>query len=269
MRSGSEAALERARDRWAAFVATQPGQEIDLSQQMFSVVDTIKSSTALTSALEGGSRDGDARANLARTLFSDRVADEVTELVESMAREEWSQRNDLQRALEALAVDTILMGARHKGKLSKVEEELYQAMRLYSDHRDLRLAFTTPNITTEARHELAQRLFHRLTPWSVALIRRSVAREHHTIPGLLRRYTDAAARMADHLVAAVTSAIPLTREQEERLVAILSAKYGEPVKVHVSIDTSVIGGLRIYVGDDIIDGTIASRLESVRGAFTN
>lgn len=69
MRSGSEAALERARDRWAAFVATQPGQEIDLSQQMFSVVDTIKSSTALTSALEGGSRDGDARANLARTLF--------------------------------------------------------------------------------------------------------------------------------------------------------------------------------------------------------
>ncbi|QOQ39241.1 F0F1 ATP synthase subunit delta [Trueperella pecoris] len=269
MRSASQGALERARERWEAFVAARPGSEIDLALQMFSVVDTIKVSTALTNALEGGAREADARAALAKKVFEGRVADEVTELVEGLAREEWSQRDDLQRALEALAVDTILLGARREGELSKVEEELYQAMRLYSDNRDLRLAFTTPNITPHARHELSDRLFSRLQPWTVALIRRSIAREHHTIPGLLRRYTDAAARMGDHLVAAVTSAIPLTREQEDRLVTILSAKYGKQVKVHVSIDTSIIGGLRIYVGDDIIEGTIASRLDAVRGAFTN
>ncbi|MDV6238050.1 F0F1 ATP synthase subunit delta [Trueperella bernardiae] len=269
MRAASQGALDRARERWEPFVATQVGKEIELALQMFSIVDVIKVSTALTNALEGGSRDAQARAKLARDVFGGRVSDGVAELVEGLVREEWSQRDDLQRAIEALGVDTILLGARREGVLSTVEEELYQTMRLYSENRDLRLAFTTPNLSPEARHRFAEQLFHNLQPWTVALIRRSIAREHHTIPGLLRRYTFAAARLDEHMVAAVTSALPLTREQEERLARILSTKYGTPVKIHVSIDTEVIGGLRIYVGDDIIDGTIASRLDSVRGAFTN
>lgn len=269
MRAASQGALDRARERWEPFVATQPGKEIDLALQMFSIVDVIKVSSALTHALEGGSRDGESRAQLARSVFGGRVSDAVVDLVEGLVREDWSQRDDLQRAIEALGVDTILLGARREGVLSTVEEELYQTMRLYSDNRDLRLAFTTPNLPAEARHRFAEQLFHNVQPWTVALIRRSIAREHHTIPGLLRRYTYAAARLAEHMVAAVTSAVPLTREQEDRLARILSAKYATAVKVHVSIDTAVIGGLRIYVGDDVIDGTIASRLESVRGAFTN
>jgi len=93
--------------------------------------------------------------------------------------------------------------------------------------------------------------------------------DEQSIATLLRRYISDAADMGEHLVAAVTSVLPLTHEQEERLTAILSAKYNSDVQVHVSIDTAVIGGLRIHINDDVIDGTLASRINGVRAAFKN
>ena len=131
------------------------------------------------------------------------------------------------------------------------------------------MAFNSVIQPAENRMNLVNEVFTGANPYTVALLRRAVAVDEQSIATLLRRYISDAADMGEHLVAAVTSALPLTREQEERLTAILSAKYNSDVQVHVSIDTAVIGGLRIHINDDVIDGTLASRINGVRAAFKN
>ena len=76
----------------------------------------------------------------------------------------------------------------------------------------------------------------------------------------------AAARQA-RSIARVVSAVGLTDEQESRLAAVLSQLYGRSIAVHTAIDPAVQGGLAIRVGDEVIDGTIASRFAAVRAAL--
>ena len=62
----------------------------------------------------------------------------------------------------------------------------------------------------------------------------------------------------------MTVATPLTQAQQDRLTRILNARYGQEVSVHTKIDTSIIGGIRVRVGEDVIDGTLRTRIKGVR-----
>ena len=65
-------------------------------------------------------------------------------------------------------------------------------------------------------------------------------------------------------MATVTSATAISDAQVERLAAGLSAKYGRNLRINQVVDPGVIGGLRVQVGDDVIDGSVAKRLDDVR-----
>ena len=62
----------------------------------------------------------------------------------------------------------------------------------------------------------------------------------------------------------ITTAAPISAAQQERLIALLSARYGRPVAVNTVIDPAVVGGLRVQIGDDVIDASVASRLNDLR-----
>jgi F-type H+-transporting ATPase subunit delta len=59
----------------------------------------------------------------------------------------------------------------------------------------------------------------------------------------------------------VTSAVALTPEQEQRLTDVLGRLYGRTIGLQVTVDPSVLGGLVVQVGDEVLDGSIAHRLE--------
>ena len=65
-------------------------------------------------------------------------------------------------------------------------------------------------------------------------------------------------------VATVFSAVPLTSEQSQRLASALAAKYGREVALNPVIDTGLVGGVRVQIADDVIDGSIAGRLTDLR-----
>ncbi len=69
---------------------------------------------------------------------------------------------------------------------------------------------------------------------------------------------------SDTFIATVTAAAPLDEKQLTALSSTLAAQYGREPRIDVRIDPSVIGGLRVQVGDEVIDGTIASRLTELR-----
>ena len=65
-------------------------------------------------------------------------------------------------------------------------------------------------------------------------------------------------------VARVTSAVALAPAQEQRLTEVLGRLYGRAIGLQVTVDPSVLGGLVVQVGDEVIDGSIAHRLEAAR-----
>ena len=66
------------------------------------------------------------------------------------------------------------------------------------------------------------------------------------------------------IVAHVTAAADLSDAQRTRLTDVLSRIYGHPVDVQLHVDPEVLGGLSIAVGDEVIDGSIASRLAAAQ-----
>jgi F-type H+-transporting ATPase subunit delta len=80
----------------------------------------------------------------------------------------------------------------------------------------------------------------------------------------VRELVDQAAQRQQKIVAIVKTAIPLTAEQTTRLVGSLSRIYGREVSAHIEIEPSIVGGIRVQVGDEVIDGSVAGRLEALR-----
>ena len=70
-----------------------------------------------------------------------------------------------------------------------------------------------------------------------------------------------AAERRDRMVAVVTSAVPLSDPQKQRLGAALAKLYGRPMHLNLDVDPGVLGGIRVQVGDEVINGSIADRLE--------
>ena len=69
------------------------------------------------------------------------------------------------------------------------------------------------------------------------------------------------------VLAEVRSAVPLTDDQKGRLADALNRSTGKDVEVAVVVDESVLGGLVTRIDDQVIDGSVRSRLSQLREAF--
>ena len=81
---------------------------------------------------------------------------------------------------------------------------------------------------------------------------------------LLSRAMEIVSDQRGRTVATVVTASPLSLAQQTRLIESLSRRYGSGVSLNQVIDPAVMGGLRVQIADDVIDGSIASRLADLR-----
>jgi len=65
-------------------------------------------------------------------------------------------------------------------------------------------------------------------------------------------------------VAHVTSAVPLTAEEKAALEQSLARRYGQALSLQYEVDPAILGGLVVRVGDQVIDGSVASKLAALR-----
>jgi len=117
-----------------------------------------------------------------------------------------------------------------------------------------------------SRVELARRLLSgRATSATVRLVEQAArAPRGLSFTEALDSYAKVAAAWRERLVATVRTAVPLTARDRERLASALSRQYGHEIRLNVLVDPEVIGGLRVELGDEVIDGTIAGRLDDAR-----
>jgi F-type H+-transporting ATPase subunit delta len=75
-------------------------------------------------------------------------------------------------------------------------------------------------------------------------------------------------RRPERTLARVTSAIPLTEDEKEAMRARLTDRFGADLEFQFKVDASLIGGVYLRVGDQVIDGTVAGRLAALRDRLT-
>ncbi len=68
--------------------------------------------------------------------------------------------------------------------------------------------------------------------------------------------------------AEISSAFPLSDAQVSNLCATLEAKFGRKLYPSVSVDTSLIGGVRVVVGDEVLDTSVRAKLQQMQLALT-
>ncbi|MDN5559144.1 MAG: F0F1 ATP synthase subunit delta [Ruaniaceae bacterium] len=266
MSAGSSAALTEAMERWNAVVDTIDGDLDALALQLAGVVDTLDGNAALRRALTDPGRSGEDKAALDASVFGAAVSSDVTDLVAGMARTRWSRDTDFSFAVERLGLETLLAHAEKAGVLEKMTHELYDFARLLERERELRIALSGKDASRERRVALLHDVVgDSLLPETVAVIDRTVSsvRYRSIIAALTQVATHASERMGRR-TAVVTAAIPLSDQQIERLERALTARYGIPVRANVVVEPSVVGGIRVAIGNELVDDTIATRIGRLR-----
>ncbi|MEJ5944856.1 F0F1 ATP synthase subunit delta [Pseudokineococcus basanitobsidens] len=246
----------------------------ELGEQLFGVVDLLDSSGPLRRALTDPARAVDDRTGLLERLLRGQVGDEALDVVRRLVQGRWSAARDLPDAVEELAVLATVSGASQADDsgdgVDRVEEELFRVERLLSGDRALRAAVADRYAPEQARRDLLDRLLgDRVAPGTLLLVRRAATRSRGLTPErALTRYGELAAEWRRRVVALVTTAVPLRDDQRQRLVELLTRQYGRQVHVDSAVDPSVVGGVRLEVGGELVDSTVASRLDETRRRLT-
>ena len=264
MRGVSRTSHAEAAERLEALLDRTPDADrrSALGRELFGVVDLLDGSVPLRRALTDPSRDGESKARLLERLLSGKVSADANDLLGGAARSRWSAAHDLADSVEILAVDAVLAGAEAAGRLDRVEQEVHRAGQVVTGNRDVRAALLERRGSDEAKATLVGRFVDdQGAPETATLVRRMASSPRGRRPEEAFEFvTQAAARRRDRLVAHVVVASWPTEAQQQRLTAALSSRYDRQVRLAVDIDPAVLGGMRVQIGDDVIDGTVARRL---------
>ena len=87
------------------------------------------------------------------------------------------------------------------------------------------------------------------------------------IDNVLEVYVEAVAARRNRLIVLVRTRSHLTPAQSEKLAAVMGKQVGQPVHLNYEIDPSVVGGISIRFGDELVDGTISTRVEEAGRAL--
>ena len=162
--------------------------------------------------------------------------------------------------------EAVLFIAEAEGALGKVEDELFAFARDMEANGPLREALTDPALPAENRKGVIRDLLNdRAHPVTLNLIGFLVESGHARDLGDIADAVAAlAAQRRRHEVAEVRTAVDLTAEQRERIAAALAVATGHDIEIKVIVDPTVIGGLVARVGDEVFDGSVASRLTNAK-----
>ncbi|HET9654691.1 MAG TPA: F0F1 ATP synthase subunit delta [Kineosporiaceae bacterium] len=266
MRGISRESLAAGQERLEALLSARGAQPQALGDELFAVANLLAGNASLRRALTDPSREAEDKAGLVQRLLTGKVSGETLDLLAGLVRGRWGSPLDLADALEALAVSAVLAAAERADRLDSVEDELFRFSRLVAGTTQLRDAFSARTEGDERKAELVQRLLSgKAAPETVQLaVQAAVHPRGLRTERALETFVEAAAERRRQLVAHVVAAVPLTAAQRERLAASLRRTYGRPIRLNVDLDPEVRGGLRVQVGGELIDGTIATRLDEAR-----
>jgi F-type H+-transporting ATPase subunit delta len=264
MRGASRASYAELQERLAA---TVPGAPIaaQVGDELFAVTRLLDSEHGLRRALADPTKPAEEKAALVTRLLRGRVAQTTVDLVAEAAAGRWGSSGDLSDAIERLAIEALALSAQFDGTLDDLEDDLFRFGRVVSGQPNLRSALTGP-VSEPAKQELLRDLLAtKVSSPSLSLITQLLTHPRGRSPqAALDLAAGIAAHRREQLIAVVRVATELTPQQRQRLARVLVAQHGQGVHLNVVLDPTIVGGMSVQIGDELIDGTAASRLAEIR-----
>jgi F-type H+-transporting ATPase subunit delta len=230
--------------------------------ELFSVATTLRSEGALRRFATDGSIPAEAKTGLVQQVFGGKVDAGTLRVLEPAVAARWTVARDLADTLEHLSVVAAVRSAEDGGRLS---DELFAFAQVVKANPELRDALSDPARSTADKSALLHGLLDgKALAATIALAVQSLSGTHRTVGAALDEYQKIAAEVHGQGVATVRAARELSDAERGRLEQALSTQYGRPVHLNLVVDPSVLGGIRVEIGDDVIDGTVSSRLDDAR-----
>lgn len=266
MRGTSRESLAAGQERLEALLSAPGAAPETLADELFAVANLLAGKAGLRRALTDPSRGGSAKADLMQRLLTGKVSGPTLDLLSGLVRGRWAAPLDLADTIEALAVSAVLASAERGDRLESVEDELFRFARLVAGNTQLRDAFSSRTEGDDRKAALVERLLSgKVAPQTLRLATQAAVHPRGLrTERALEAYVEAAAERRRQLVAHVVTAMALTSAQRERLSTSLRRTYGRPIRLNIDLDPQVVGGLRVQVGGELMDGTIVARLDDAK-----
>lgn len=237
-----------------------------IGNELFTITSALDNNIQLERALTDPSRPTADKVVVFKEMVGDQVHPMTTEIMTDLVSRRWSRARDIANAVEDFGVDAMMYYADATDSTLQVSIEL---SRLHSSLLNLpvvRSKLYDDQAPSEVRVKLFRELFGdknlnkvtmRLAEHATCNLRRR--RYLETIQWLIKKFS----RHMGQSMITVTTAAPLKEEQIKRLIDVYSVKVGRQVHINSVVDPTVLGGMRIQVGDEVTDNTVVAQLQNL------
>ncbi len=238
-----------------------------IGNELFTITNVLDHNIQLERALTDPSRPVEDKVAVVKTLIGDDAHPLTMEIMSDLVARRWSRVSDIANAAEDFGVDGMMYYADHTNATLQVSIELARLHSALLNLPVVRSKLYDATVPAEARIKLLYSLIgnadfnvvtKRLAEHATCNLRNR--RYLQTIQWLINKFSR---HMGESMVT-VTTATPLSKEQVKKLVAIYSAKIGHPVHINSVVDPTVLGGMRIQVGDEVTDNTVVAQLQHLQ-----
>ncbi len=237
-----------------------------IGNELFTITKVLDDSIQLERALTDPSRPVADKVAVLKELLGDNAHPMTMEIMTDLVSRRWSRARDIANAVEDFGVDAMMYYADATDATLQVSIELSELHSALLNLPVVRAKLYDYQATSEARVKLFREVFSgktlnkvtmRLAEHATCNLRRR--RYLETIQWLINKFSR---HMGESMVT-VTTATPLKKEQIKRLVEVYSAKVGRRVHINSVVDPTVLGGMRIQVGDEVTDNTVVAQLQNL------
>ena len=263
MSAVSQVINKQVQDAVSGIASTSIGKEL------FAVANLLEAESGLRRNLADSGFTAEVRANLVKEVLSSRVSAETSTVVQKIAGLRWFKDSALVEAIESAGALVVLAASEQANSIDRVEEEVFYFARLVDRQSDLQMALSGTAISSDAKVKLVSDLLSgQAHADTVTLVAQYVAHTRgRRVSQALDQLSALAAARHGKLVATVTTAISLNENQKSRIAAALGRIYSRDVVIDAVVNPAVIGGVSVQVGDDVIDGTISTRIQTATRQF--
>ncbi|OBK12609.1 F0F1 ATP synthase subunit B/delta [Mycobacterium asiaticum] len=267
MRSSSREALGNLVDRFDTVAKDLDNDALKtVADELVSVAQLLNREVVVTRYLTVPSDDSQPRVKLLERLLDGKVGDATLDVLRTAVAERWSANADLVDATEHVSRQALLAIAERDNEVDEVEDQLFRISRIIDAQPRLGVLLGDHTRPVEGRVGLLSKVVDsasgRINPVAAALLSHTIEllRGSQTADEALKLLAEVAVARRGEVVAKVSAAAELSDAQRTRVIEVLSRIYGHPVTVQLHVDSELLGGLMISVGDEVIDGTLKSRL---------
>lgn len=266
LRGASADAVAELESRLADQVSASSEQAATTGEELFAASRTLRHEPALRRFVSDASVPTEARTGLVRQVFDGQVGQACLDLLAEAVSRRWTAGGDLPAGLEHLSVVALVRSA--GDDTARLSDELFALDQAVRDNPALRDALADPGRSTADKEALVRGLLDgKALEATMALANQSLSGSHRTVTSALEEYQKVAASVHGENVATVRVARELSDDEARRLASALERQYDRSVHLNVVVEPDLLGGIRVEIGDEVIDGTVAARLADARRRF--